>query len=94
MKIFTAKTQLPHQRILYCACVTIREPQFANSNDLGSWDLFRISRARKVVDLCPNTLRAFAKAGLPVYRMGRATFVSKTELAAFIRARSFTPKGS
>lgn len=63
------------------------EPQFATSSDFGSYDLFRISRAKKVVDLCPNTLRAFAKAGLPVYRKGRVTFVSKADLAAFIRAR-------
>lgn len=64
------------------------EPQFATSSDFGSYDLFRISRGKKVVDLCPNTLRAFAKAGLPVYRQGRVTFISKSELSAFIRHRS------
>lgn len=52
------------------------------------FEMVRLSRAKAVLDVCPNTLRSYAKQGLPLYRMGRAVFVSKTELAAFIRARA------
>jgi hypothetical protein len=37
------------------------------------------------VDVCPNTLRKFFKLGLKSYNRGKAVFVSKAELAAFIR---------
>lgn len=51
------------------------------------FDLFRISVAKDVVDVCPNTLRSYFKQGLPSYKRGKAIFVSKTELAAFIRGK-------
>ncbi len=53
----------------------------------SSFDLFRLTKAKQAVDLCPNTLRSWNKLGLPFYRQGRVVFVSKTELHAFIRAR-------
>ncbi|HWQ93380.1 MAG TPA: hypothetical protein VN673_17045, partial [Clostridia bacterium] len=52
----------------------------------GGFDLFRLTKAKEVVDVCPNTLRAYNKKGLPFYRKGKAIFISKSELAAFIRS--------
>ena len=52
---------------------------------IPTFDLFRLSKAQEVVDLCPNTLRAYFKEGLPCYRKGKVVFISRTELAAFIR---------
>jgi hypothetical protein len=49
------------------------------------FDLVRVSKSKEVVDACPNTLRAYNKQGLPFYHRGKAIFVSKTELALFLR---------
>ena len=51
----------------------------------SGFDLFRLTKSKDEVDLCPNTLRAYNKQGLPFYRRGKAVFVSKAELAQFIR---------
>ena len=51
----------------------------------GGFDLFRLSKSKDVVDLAPNTLRAYNREGLPFYRKGKTVFVSKAELNAFIR---------
>ena len=59
---------------------------FTNSQtDHGGFDMFRLSRSKATVDVSPNTLRAYFDGGLPFYRRGKAVFVSKSELAAFIR---------
>jgi hypothetical protein len=50
-----------------------------------NFDLFRLTKAKQTVDLCPNTLRKFNRQGLPFYKRGRAVFVSKSELEQFIR---------
>jgi hypothetical protein len=47
--------------------------------------MFRLSKSKEVADVCPNTLRSYFKQGLPFYQRGKAVFVSKAELAAFIR---------
>lgn len=52
------------------------------------FDLARLTRSKELVDLAPNTIRKFAKEGLPLYRNGKAVFFSKAELEAFIRSRS------
>lgn len=57
----------------------------AQHQDPNAYDLFRLSKSKDVVDICSNTLRAYFKAGLKFYRRGKAVFVSKRELAAFIR---------
>ena len=49
------------------------------------FDLFRLSKSKAVVDISSNTLRSYNKQGLPFYHRGKAIFVSKTELASFIR---------
>ena len=51
----------------------------------GSFDLFRLSKSKAVVDVSPNTLRAYFKAGLNFYKRGKAIFVSRAEVDAFIR---------
>lgn len=49
------------------------------------FDLIRLSKSKSVVDLVPNTIRAYHENGLPLYRMGKVVFFSKTELDSFIR---------
>ena len=53
----------------------------------STFEMFRISKAKAVVDLAPNTLRAYVRDGLPTYRKGRTVWFSKTEVAAFLRGR-------
>jgi hypothetical protein len=48
------------------------------------FELFRLSKSKQAVDVCPNTIRAYFKEGLPCYKKGRAVFVSRSELAQFI----------
>ena len=61
----------------------------------SSWDFFRLSKSKIAVDISSNTLRAYHQEGLPFYRKGRAIFVSKQELAMFIRQRSsFSPQAN
>ena len=57
----------------------------ANRQSVGGFDLLRLTKSKETVDLAPNTIRAYAKQGLPLYRQGRAVFVSISELDAFIR---------
>lgn len=55
------------------------------TNGTTAFDLFRLSKSKETVDVCSNTLRAYHAEGLPFYRNGKAVFISKMELAAFIR---------
>jgi hypothetical protein len=52
-----------------------------------TFDLFRLTRSKEVVDLDPDTIREYSKQGLNLYtpKGGRAVFVSKAELEAFIK---------
>jgi hypothetical protein len=66
-----------------------------SANPTPTFDLFRLSKAKRLVDIHPNTLHTYNKAGLPFYRQagGRAVFISRTELAQFIRnSESFAKK--
>lgn len=68
-----------------------RIPSFARAHCQPpdtSFDLIRLSKSKEAVDICSNTLRAYHAEGLQFYRLGRAVFVSKSELAIFIRARA------
>jgi len=49
-----------------------------------SFELFRLSKSKEAVDVCPNTIRSYFKQGLPYYKRGKAVFVSRSELARFI----------
>jgi hypothetical protein len=53
-----------------------------------SFEMFRLSRSKQTVDICPNTLRSWHAAGLKFYRIGKAVFISRAELAAFIRGKA------
>lgn len=53
-----------------------------------SFDMFRLMHGKAAVDVCPNTLRTYNKAGLRFYRMGKAVFISRSELDQFIRSRA------
>jgi hypothetical protein len=55
------------------------------SNTLNSgFDLFRLSKSKEAVDISPNTIRAYNREGLPLYRRGKAVFVSRLELTEFL----------
>ena len=54
-------------------------------SSVTSFDLFRLSKSKEVVDVCPNTLRSYFEQGLRSYKQGKAVFISKAELAEFIR---------
>jgi hypothetical protein len=56
-------------------------------NQTASFDLFRLSKSKREVDVCANTLRAYFKKGLPFYKMGKAIFVSRAQLAHFITSQ-------
>jgi len=59
------------------------------NNQLQTFDLFRLTKAKQAVDLSPNTVRRLAKeSGLRIYRHGKIAFVSKSELAQIIRTRT------
>ena len=61
----------------------------ANSNiEANCFDLVRITKAKRVVDVSANTIRAYGKRGLPLYKCSKSLFFSRSELAAFIRANS------
>ena len=55
------------------------------NSEAASFDLVRLTKSKDIVDVCPNTIRAFAKRGLRIYKAGKAAFFSKAELADFIR---------
>ncbi len=53
----------------------------------ASFDLIRVTKAKEVVDVAPNTVRAYHRAGrLQLFYSGRACWFSKSELEAAIRA--------
>ena len=59
----------------------------------ASFDLFRLSKSKEAVDVCANTLRAYFRQGLPHYKMGKAIFVSRVQLAQFITTRGTVQRG-
>jgi hypothetical protein len=68
-----------------CVNAHMRTAIVQNAQTQGSgFDLFRLSKSKQAVDLCPNTLRAYFKQGLPCYRRGKVVFISRAELAEFI----------
>lgn len=50
----------------------------------SGFDLVRLSKSKKEVDLSPNTIRAYFQRGLPYYKMGKAIFFSRIQLHQFI----------
>jgi hypothetical protein len=64
------------------------ENSFSCDQQRQGFDLIRLSRSKQAADICPNTIRAYAREGLSLYRSGRAVFFSLRELEFFIRTRS------
>lgn len=58
-----------------------------NADEAPGFDLVRLSKSKEVVDLAPNTIRAFAEQGLRLFRHGKMVFFSRSELANFIKTR-------
>lgn len=56
-----------------------------------SFDLIRLSKSKAVVDISSNTIRAYNRDGLPLYRRGKAVFFSKSELEQFLRIPAGVP---
>ena len=63
---------------------TLNKPQ----PGAADFDLFRLGESKITVNLSPNTLRNYHREGLPFYGQGRTIFVSKNDLAAFLKNRS------
>jgi hypothetical protein len=57
-----------------------------------SFDLVRLTKSKRTVDLSSNTIRAYAREGLSLYRKGRAVFFSRAELEQFIRKTAVTTR--
>ncbi len=55
------------------------------------FDMIRITASKKAVNICSNTIRAYAREGLPIYKKGRATFFSRAELVEHIRKTATKP---
>jgi hypothetical protein len=52
------------------------------------FEMVRLSATKQIVDISPNTIRDYARRGLRIYRVGKAAFISKSELATFIRSKA------
>jgi len=46
------------------------------NNDLCKFGFFRLSKSKLMVDVCPNTPRAYNAQGLPFYKVGKSIFVN------------------
>jgi hypothetical protein len=55
------------------------------SNTSLSFDLVRLTKSKREVDISPNTIRKYARQGLNLYRKGKAVFFSRAELQPFIK---------
>jgi hypothetical protein len=55
------------------------------TNNTAGFDLVRLSKSKEIVDFAPNTIRAYDKEGLALYRKGKAVFFSKAELERFLK---------
>lgn len=54
-----------------------------------NFDMVRLTKSKREVDLSPNMIRTFAKDGLRLYRVGACVFFSRQELADHIRRNGF-----
>lgn len=61
----------------------------SEKSNVTDFDLVRVSKSKEAVDIHPNTLRDYERAGLRIYGSGRQRFFSKKELADFIRHRNW-----
>jgi len=54
----------------------------------ANFDLVRITKSKKEVDVSTTTIRQYARQGLAIYKRGKAAYFSKLELADFIRRKA------
>jgi len=54
----------------------------------SSFDLARLTHAKDIVDISPNTIRSYFDQGLNRYKLGKAVFFSISELEGFIRSKA------
>ena len=59
-----------------------------NDTKNPGFDLERLSKSKRSVDLSPNTIREYSRQGLKLYRCGKVVFFSVRELEQFIRAKA------
>lgn len=62
------------------------ESKILQERERDTFDLFRLSHSKEIVDLAPNTLRKFNRQGLNFYRKGKIVFISRRELECFIKS--------
>jgi hypothetical protein len=58
------------------------------NSEAVNFDLVRLGKSKEVVDLSPNTIRAYSRAGLRIFKSGKMVFFSRSELEVFIKARA------
>lgn len=58
------------------------------NQQIATFDLFRLTHSKREVDISTTCLRGYIKLGLPVYKMGKAAFVSRSQLAQWIITQS------
>ena len=49
-----------------------------------NFDLVRLSKSKREVDLAPNTIRAYSELGLRLFKVGKVVFFSRAELTNMI----------
>lgn len=54
----------------------------------NSFDLVRITHTKEEVDISTEMIRAYCRQGLRLYKVGKAAFISRTELADFIKSHA------
>jgi hypothetical protein len=60
----------------------------------NSFEYVRLGKSKREVDVCSNTIRQYGAQGLRLYRVGRAVFFSRAELAEFIRSKANNVPGT
>jgi hypothetical protein len=58
------------------------------NNYAPGFDLVRLSKSKQAVDLAPNTIRAFVKQGLRLFKQGKMVWFSRSELAEIIKRQN------
>ena len=53
-----------------------------------SFDMCRITHSKRQCNVSIGTMRKYAREGLKLYKVGKALWFSKTELADFIRSHA------
>ena len=62
-------------------------PRIARTNTAPnfSFDFVKVLRSKEVFDISPSTIKSWSSQGLKIYKVGNTRFVSRLDVAAFIR---------